>query len=211
MDISLPGLFAAPNIHPLFVHFPIALLIVALLFQLLALAVKSDDYLRTGRWLLYLGTLGAVVAAATGFIATQEMGRDTAGHDLVHVHRDFMLVTSGLAVLTSIVTLASSRSRSSTTRWVQMLLLAATVVVLTVGADRGAELVFRYGMGTAGQARPATLDRHDGHNENEGHGSDNSGHHGERHGGERHGGERHGGERHGGERHGGEGHRGHRH
>ena len=159
----MPGLSAAANVHPVFVHFPIALLLVALLFELLGLLTENDDYLRSGRWLLYLGTLGAVVAAGTGFLATNEMGHDTAGHELVHVHRNFMLATTGLALVSSLVAFALRTTGSTAARWVQLLLLTVTVSIMTVGADRGAELVFRYGIGTAGETPPEHSEGHHGH------------------------------------------------
>lgn len=69
MEHILPGINAAPNIHPLFVHFPIALWLAALLFWIVALAKKNDELWRFGRWLLYLGTIGGLAAVATGFLA----------------------------------------------------------------------------------------------------------------------------------------------
>lgn len=63
----LPGLYGAPNIHPRVVHFPIALWLSALLFWALAVVRKQDDLWRVGRWLLYLGTVGGLVAVAVGF------------------------------------------------------------------------------------------------------------------------------------------------
>ena len=160
MESILPGINAAPNIHPVFVHFPIALWLAALLFWLLAVVRRDDDVWRFGRWLLYLGTLGALAAVASGYLATEAMGHDAPGHDLVHVHRDIMLVASGLAALTAGAAFAWRHSASAKVRWGQLALLLATVVVMTLGADRGAELVFRHGIGTAGD-QPAASAPHD--------------------------------------------------
>ena len=44
----LPGLKAVLNLHPLFVHFPIGLWIGALIFEIIAVLRKSDDWHRTG-------------------------------------------------------------------------------------------------------------------------------------------------------------------
>ena len=47
----LPGLRAALNYHPIFVHFPIVLWFAALLFELLAVSRASERILRaTGAW-----------------------------------------------------------------------------------------------------------------------------------------------------------------
>ena len=55
----LPGLKSMLNIHPLFVHFPIAFWFAALLFEALAIWRSNDEWHRTAVRLLYLGTLAA--------------------------------------------------------------------------------------------------------------------------------------------------------
>lgn len=171
MQSVFPGLSAAPNVHPLFVHFPIALLLTALLFWAIALFRGSGDAWRLGRWLLYLGTLGALVAVTTGFVATERMGHEMPGHDLVHLHRNFMLATTALAVVTAALAFVWRRSSSRAARWVQLGLLSITAVVMVLGTDRGANLVFHYGIGSAGEAPPSeAAEGHDGgHTHDEGH------------------------------------------
>jgi uncharacterized membrane protein len=166
MESILPGLSAAPNLHPMVVHFPIALWLAALLFWSLAVVRKQDDLWRTGRWLLYLGTLGGLVAVGTGFWATEAMGHDSPGHGLVHVHRNFMITTTSLALITAVFAHVTRSSTSARLRFGLVALLGVTAGVLTLGADRGAELVFRYGIGTAGETPPAA----DGHDHDHDHG-----------------------------------------
>ena len=153
MEQLLPGLTSAPNLHPMVVHFPIAFWVAATGAWSLALARKRDDAWRFGRWLHLLGLLGAAVAVGFGFWATEEMGHDTPGHDLVHVHRDLMLVAAGMALV--VTALAWWRGDASR-RWRVGLMVGSLVLlgVMTIGADRGAELVFRYGIGVAGEAPP---------------------------------------------------------
>jgi uncharacterized membrane protein len=71
----LPGLKAALNYHPIFVHFPIVLWFAALLFELLAVWRTSDEMQRTASRMLYLGTLAAMVTALTGLVAEKSSGR----------------------------------------------------------------------------------------------------------------------------------------
>ncbi|QED26757.1 DUF2231 domain-containing protein [Microvenator marinus] len=159
MEQLLPGLTSAPNLHPMVVHFPIAFWIAATGAWSLALARKRDDAWRFGRWLHLLGLLGAAVAVGFGFWATEEMGHDTPGHDLVHVHRDLMLVATGIALV--VTALAWWRGDASR-RWRVGLMVGSLLLlgVMTIGADRGAELVFRYGIGVAGETPPHS-DGHD--------------------------------------------------
>lgn len=173
MEQLLPGLTSAPNLHPMVVHFPIAFWVAATGAWSWAVVRKHDDAWRFGRWLHLLGILGAVVAVGFGFWATEKTGHDTPGHDLVHVHRDLMLVASGVAL--AITALAWWR-RDATRPWRVGLTLGSLVLLglMTIGADRGAELVFRYGIGVAGEAPPHS-DGHDhshGDHEAEPHGHD---------------------------------------
>ena len=156
MEDVLPGLTSALNVHPVFVHFPIAFLVAALLFSCLSLWGRRESVVAAGRWMLYLGTLGAVVAVLSGFMATSEMGHDTPGHDLVHTHRNFMIVATVLALLTTAVTFAWRKNTAPIPRFVQLALLVVTVTVVGLGADRGALLVYRYSIGTRGETPPAS-------------------------------------------------------
>ncbi len=70
------------HIHPMIVHFPIALLIVGFLFDLIGTFVKKDFYSKAGFYLLILGTLGVVAAYFSGDLAgdgISEVGALKAG------------------------------------------------------------------------------------------------------------------------------------
>ena len=54
------------NYHPLFVHFPIALLTAAWLVTMLAIVLRRESLHRVATWNLVLGGIGAAAAAFTG-------------------------------------------------------------------------------------------------------------------------------------------------
>ena len=63
-----------PNFHPLAVHFPIALLFTAVLFDVLCLALRRQRWLDPAATSLYvLGTIGAAAAWWTGTQASTTM------------------------------------------------------------------------------------------------------------------------------------------
>ncbi len=150
MNSILPGLASAPNVHPMLVHFPLALLPVALAVALLTLWRRHAFLDQMAQSLVYVGTLGAIVALATGYLATWSMGHEAPGHDLIHIHRNWMVATTILAVaLSGFLFFTSRRPRTFTAAGI--IGLACVVVTLILGADRGALLVFGYGVGTATQ------------------------------------------------------------
>ncbi len=170
MDQWLPGLAAVENVHPLIVHFPIALWSVALLFWALGLRGRAELW-RTGRWLVYLGALAGLAAVATGLLAADRIGHDTPGHDLVHVHRNFMIAATALGSATAVLAWAWRERGEPRVRAVLLAGLALTAAVCALGADRGALLVYGHGVGThlAKSAEPAPATEAEGHHDHEEH------------------------------------------
>lgn len=64
-----PGIQHLQNIHPLFVHFPIAFLLGSALFYLAAWAWRKDSLATTAFHLLILGAISAAAAVAAGLYA----------------------------------------------------------------------------------------------------------------------------------------------
>ena len=135
----LPGLRAALNYHPIFVHFPIVLWFAALLFELLA-----DDMQRTASSMLYLGTLAAVVAALTGLVAEKSVPPGMAQR-VLGIHQALMLVSTSLAAALCIFAFSVRRNFTAQLRKVMLLGLCVLGVLVIFGADRGAQLVYEYG------------------------------------------------------------------
>ncbi len=152
MDMVFPGLRAMENIHPVVVHFPIVLLPLALLFQVWALG-RGNSGQRVALWFLWLA---ALAAATTGLLAEAGVEHSGAAHEVMEMHKTLMLTTTGLGALLSMLALVCRRRL---TRGVQLFLLGGLLVlsgVLTVGADRGGQLVFQYGVGVQKPAVEAT-------------------------------------------------------
>ena len=72
------------NLHPATVHFPIALLIAAALFEWLAVARASAALATASRMTAIAGGVGAMAAAAFGWIHT---GMWTGGEGTMQLHR----------------------------------------------------------------------------------------------------------------------------
>ena len=155
MDGIMPGLEAAPNIHPMFVHFPVALWPAAAVFMAIAYLRESEDMFRFATYLLYAGVVTGVIAATSGWFAADSMGHDQPGHHLVHDHRNFMLaalVVSALAAGAAYWCKTTERKRK---RWLPAGLLLVACLLATLGADRGGLLVYGHGIGVRKQAPDA--------------------------------------------------------
>ncbi|HEX9957872.1 MAG TPA: DUF1549 domain-containing protein, partial [Fibrella sp.] len=116
------------RLHPLIVHFPVSLLTVALLLELIGWRRKSSD-LRAGiTALVWIGAIGSVVAAILGLVLVNQ---EEYGGNVVTVHQWAGLATMTLAVLT-VVALRSGRAK------LYRGLLTTTVVGVTVAGHYGA-------------------------------------------------------------------------
>lgn len=141
----LPGWAAAPNHHPAFVHFPIVLWLTALLFEIFAVARRNDPAHRAAVWLLWLGTLGGTLAVYTGLSAGKTVPASVG--PVLEAHEQLMLVGYFLALGLSAFALLAGRRLTHGLKVVVLVGLLILAVLVTLGADRGAEMVYRYGLG----------------------------------------------------------------
>lgn len=156
-----------PNLHPLVVHFPIALLVVVVFLELVRLAIRSREWLDRSVLLLYgLGTLGLVAAFLSGRKAAETVDVEGAAFALLTSHEDWALAAMVFFLAFSALRLGAAWKGVDRKRWVAAVLAVmggVGVGILAVAADRGGELVFRHGAGVAAvqemRAQLDTLDR----------------------------------------------------
>lgn len=149
MAEAMPGLEAVSNLHPLTVHWPLGAWPLAMAFFAWGVLRPDPGMRRAGQWLVHAGTLGGLVAAAFGLWAADQLGHDAAGHDYVHVHRNWMAATVAASSLASVMALWDARQSGTASAVGLGVTLAVTLGLAAVGADYGAYLVFGHGVGMA--------------------------------------------------------------
>ena len=135
------------NIHPLVVHFPIAFLVGAALFYGMAWVLGREALATTALWMLLLGAISAGVAVGTGLYAEEGVmvSRSVRDH-LLEPHETLMLTTLGLSIVLTIWALIA-RPSPQKGRIFFILLFVALLVVMSIGADYGARMVYDYNAG----------------------------------------------------------------
>ncbi|WP_461082645.1 DUF1549 domain-containing protein [Spirosoma flavus] len=118
------------RLHPLFVHFPVSLLCIALLLEVADWYRKSNQFRVGVTAMLWIGTVSAVVAVILGLILKN--GEDYEG-STVTIHQWSGLATMVLAILT-VLALHSGRVA------VYRSLLITTVLGVTLAGHYGALL-----------------------------------------------------------------------
>lgn len=143
----------APNVHPMFVHFPIALLFTSVLLDLLAYSLPGRARMLLRDVGSVLGVIGAIAALATyltGRAAAQTVLTPGMAHALVNAHWEWAFWTlwyfAGLAVVRVVMLLTG---RASSPRGTAALAITGLIGLglLFETADRGAELVYGQGVG----------------------------------------------------------------
>jgi uncharacterized membrane protein len=149
-----PGVQHLQNIHPLVVHFPIAFLVGAALFYLLAWVLRKDFLATTAFSVLILGAISAAAAVGTGLYAEDGVmiARSVRAHLLDH-HEELMITTLLLSLgLTVWAVLARPFPKRG--RLIFMLALLGLLVVMSFGADYGARMVYDYNAGGNACSQP---------------------------------------------------------
>ncbi len=137
------------NIHPLVVHFPIALLMSAAGLMLFGVLGRSERLLRAACLNLWLGTIAAAIAVRTGLAAEETAQHTFEIHQLLERHEALGLWVLWLSVGLALVSLVAPLMRSRRWQWVVFAGLVVTSVVLSVGAHYGGRMVYEHGVGTA--------------------------------------------------------------
>ncbi|MEW5842323.1 MAG: DUF2231 domain-containing protein [Bacteroidota bacterium] len=86
------------HLHPMIVHFPIALIIVGFLAELLSFFIKKEFFSTAAFYLLILGTLGVVAAYFTGQYAGDGITEVGALKQALETHEDAAELTLWLMV-----------------------------------------------------------------------------------------------------------------
>jgi uncharacterized membrane protein len=142
--LGFSGLKEVFNLHPAFVHFPIALIPLALLLYFLGIALKKPFLNIAGRACLYLALIGGVVTIWTGLIAQNSFPHNDVIHHMMQTHRTIGFI---LAALLGALTLWSSWHDDQRPRgaWAFILVLAGATYLVLQNGDLGSRMVYIQG------------------------------------------------------------------
>ena len=159
-----------PNWHPILVHFTIALLtIAALLFLLTAFAGRNRSahgIETTANWNLWLGAALTVLTIAAGLQAAATVTHDDAAHLAMEDHKFWALGTTTLFLLLALWNGLRVRRKQGVGLVFTVAMLLGLAGLTGTGL-RGADLVYRHGLGVL--ALPQVTDEGHDHESGEEH------------------------------------------
>lgn len=136
-----------PNLHPLIIHFPIALIIVILACDSIGLFFKRKSFFDIGTILSVFALAGAAAAVISGLQAEDSAWKIAQVHETLEDHETAGYIFLGFMVLYSAFRIVFRQKISEKLGWLSLILaLWGSTIAARVGY-LGGEMVFRYGTG----------------------------------------------------------------
>lgn len=177
----MTGPLIQPNLHAALVHFPLALLLVGVLIEILTLVfwnLRKSTIRVAGRWMLVLGILAAVPTLTTGLFALHQtaeassqpadawetvVSRSTWSSELwddVREHVKWMTIGTLMLLLGTFIWISGTDNARRNMYLLGIVVLLAGGAMITYGGHAGGNLVYHDGVGVkmiASQADDASL------------------------------------------------------
>jgi uncharacterized membrane protein len=163
LEIKMLG-YDWPRLHALLNDFPIALLVTAVFFDLLALATRRVVLRQVGFSVLLVGALGAVVAVVSGLQAEDHIDHGEAVHQVMGTHERFALIRLGVFGGLALWRLFREKRMGVLERRVAVIASLGGVGVLFTTGLYGGRLVFEHAAGIPSKVLEEELhERSEGH------------------------------------------------
>jgi uncharacterized membrane protein len=153
-----------PRLHALLNDLPIALLVTAVFFDLLAMVSRRVLFRQVGFSLLLVGALGGIAAVISGLQAEEHIDHGEAVHRVMETHERFALISLGVFGALALWRLIREKRMGSGERTAAVLASLAGVGVLFTTGLYGGRLVFEHAAGIPSKVLEEELhERSEGH------------------------------------------------
>jgi uncharacterized membrane protein len=141
-------MFDSSHFHPMLVHFPVAIITIGLLFDVVALVYKKESCLsKTGYWLEIIGMVGAIFAFGSGYFFTSPMeGEAGIMREKHEFYATVTLISIIIATLFRIVVVYLNKETTNM-KYVALGMFFISFVFVTITGFLGGTLVIEYMIG----------------------------------------------------------------
>lgn len=141
--------------HPILVTLPIGAWVSSLVFDIGSHVVDDGAFLAKGaQWLIVIGVIGAVLAAAVGLVDLLAIPRGTPAFSTAVTHLCLNLAVTA-AFVAGFLWRQAEYGEYDSTGWGQLVLSAVAIAVLGVSGYLGGKLAFHYGVRVADEGTQA--------------------------------------------------------
>jgi uncharacterized membrane protein len=138
-----------PNIHPMLLHFPLALLSVSVLCDFVGVVAKNGELHRVGWWTLLLGSFGLLATILSGLLAEKAVTIVGPAKETFTTHEQFAFVSASVFATLLLWRIGAKRHLPAKKEILYLAVGIGGVVMLFWGAWHGGELVYRFGVGVS--------------------------------------------------------------
>lgn len=141
-------MISATHLHAIIIHFPIALLIVGFVSELVGVINNQTFFKNTAFYLLLLGSIGAITAYISGSFAGEGIEEGPLKIPM-QLHEQAALITLWLAIITALyrVVIFYFNYNSALIKWIGIILFTALVTAVVRTGYLGGQLVYSHGAG----------------------------------------------------------------
>jgi len=132
------------HLHPMIVHFPVALFIMALVFELVSLILKNESTHKAAILMYVTAALMTPLVLRTGIWEAEKIG---LSHPILDQHRNFALWTMWISLMSLPILWFLKREMSKYFRIIFLIFLISTATFVSLTGDKGGRMVFEYGVG----------------------------------------------------------------
>lgn len=164
-----------PRLHAALNDLPTALLLMAALFELLALATRRESFRVVSFWTLVVGAVGAVAAVLSGLQAEESIAHGDAVHRVMETHELLAFVTLGIFGVLTVWRVWRERRMGTAERAVGLAMMLGGAGVLIATAAYGGRLVFDHAAGISTEVLTSEIQNREAghsHGAGEGHGDE---------------------------------------
>lgn len=136
-------MFSLDYLHSQVIHFPIALLSVSVLFDLIGVYYNNNNLFSASWYVLILGSISSIAAVITGFIADQSLGHMSEPFPIFATHGSMQIITSLIFISLLIWRYINDRTDTKPPIWYIIIGMLA-VGTLFYGGHLGAGLAGQY-------------------------------------------------------------------
>lgn len=140
-------------IHPMLVHFPIALLSVAVCFDLLAERWRPEECRIASLYTLVAGVAGVVVAVVSGHLAEEAVEQSGIPESVLELHEGLGFATFWVFSTLLAIRVATVIGWMRERRGLSVVVGLVGIVVLLTASYFGGSLVYDYGAGVLAPRR----------------------------------------------------------
>ncbi len=141
-------MISATHIHAMIIHFPIALLMVGFIFELITFRYRKLFFTQAAFCFLVLGTLGTIASYIAGKAAGDGIEEGALGK-AIELHQRAGTITLWLSIATTFFysVLFIRKINNTKIRMVGLILFAVVLGFISKTGYLGGQLVFKHGAG----------------------------------------------------------------